>query len=485
MEPAPPPGSAADTAAALADELADVLASTRHPRGPPWREARAAVGAAAAYLPDPRPAEGADAAVARAVGAERVARAFAAAVDFFADTRWLDAVGARMSGSFVSRVRKTQLRLRREAREFDGALQLAAREGLRAFVGERAEAAGDLAEAALALGAASPAVFDAVLGVLDRGVSAGRAARALRTLALGRPPAADAPAAPMLRLLPLGSLRAAPGAVGAPPRGCASFPAYLPRARPYVYDVGMLLRGAPGTDVSGVSYPLIRALESIRRVDRDAGSGDAGEGSAAADSGRAFREDAPGVFRELLWGDRPASAAELEKMLETPVPDLESYNRLAEDALFSAPGTRVSAVDELLDKYSLEYADLPPAEAELRAAELALRAHDDAAAAARAAASAVLRLRCEAAGDLELWVPDAALFAGSAARSRESAVTAFLQAGRVRQAVERVARRGAADARGAAPPAALRRAFEDAELSPASLKMYVAARGRAACPAAP
>ena len=487
-----------------------------------WGEAAAAVDSALARLragsPPPSPAPlpqspPAEASLApylaRFQELEERRRLLASAAAWILADRWLDALLARMTDTYVK-----SLRARRNAVQKDlaAALAAAAQELEKEFV-ETAPPAPAEVRAALpaisrALTLGDEALLHAMVALLKKTAQAGCPVgdmvyllkRAVLGATSGAPPLPP-PGHPLLQMGETFGAVPAAEVLRAPPPGAEACDVALPRSRCVVYDLPTLLRGVSGTVDQGVNYQSAVSLETIRTPVAPAPTAspvapgaperadDAPErADDAPGSSLQYRQDAPGAYRAVR------AQYSYAEMTRGPPPTLAAYHRLAEQAAAQpAVGFLIENTADVLRRFEEDQTedarqaaevafvekaagdrleatrrlggDLPPLPAQVAAAladQLAAQRYTE-------------RVRCE---ERDALRPTSAALPGRRAWRREAALTAAIQASRLEGELERVLR-GAAPRAGAAvrlPPDAL----GGERLASGSVKLLVISTGRPA-----
>lgn len=137
----------------------------------------------------------------------------------------------------------------------------------------------------------------------------------------------------------------------------------LPGSRTVDYNILALLKGVSGTATSGLSYNLVRELDTIKY-----GTAEKPKEHAAADF---LRVDSRGEHPRPM---RSSQGHSLDQILKGPAPDLDAYQRLAEAAAFDpAEGFALENTEEFLEKFSEEIQEDLPSQYALAAFEVKRR----------------------------------------------------------------------------------------------------------------
>ena len=230
----------------------------------------------------------------------------------------------------------------------------------------------------------------------------------------------------------------------------------LPGSRAVDYNILALLKGVSGTATSGLSYNLVRELDTIkyRAEGRDA----AGPEESQPDFLRVDSRD--GQPRPM----KSSQGHTLDQILKGPAPDLDAYQNLAEVAAFDpAEGFVLENTEDLLEKFSEEIQEDLPAQYALATFEAKRRGAEQEIARKALARLAQLKERDPGADETDLVLSAIRELSSSIAASRaleaekllamrlgrtslpgsaksqdrEVALTMFLQATRLEEQIEK------------------------------------------------
>jgi hypothetical protein len=136
--------------------------------------------------------------------------------------------------------------------------------------------------------------------------------------------------------------------------------ASLPRSRIVLYNLLTLLKGIPGSPVSGLNYHLVKSLNTIRfldgpdHLDQEIAN-DPAEALEGVDILRIDSAYHPTLARPVVAG--PSWGSILASQERGAPPTLRRYHELAGDCVNDTDGFRIANIEELLEKYSEEGGD--------------------------------------------------------------------------------------------------------------------------------
>lgn len=270
------------------------------------------------------------------VAAEHGLARYVDALRFFASDRWLDAVRDKMSGTYLSRTARSQRRMARTGVEYVKASRklLSSRFLDAAAASDKPLCFVDKAALeAVRMNFVSSCVVDASIncpsvdGLKDLCCDIREIAKkSILSEGVEKFYSQSSPLAPQFVADQVHAGRVCE-------EGDVNLQSFLPRSKAYVYDMNSLLNGIPGNDSAGLNYKTVRHMKTIREVS------DVSEemGNEINSVVAATREDAPGVFRELLLQNKPLSSSDLESILVRKS-HVDEYNNLTSDAVFHQKG---------------------------------------------------------------------------------------------------------------------------------------------------